>query len=75
MESLAEPVEQSISADGHSPQGALFLSVKNTGAFTATSNGVPLVAGEAKSYPFVGKGYKSTNYTVNGSTLNLMYIL
>lgn len=75
MESLAETIEQQVNVDGQTPQGALFISVKNTGGAIATFNGVPLAIGEAKSYSFIGKGYKAMNYSVNGSTLNLMYIL
>lgn len=75
MDILAEPVEQEISADGSTPQGALFISIKNIGTATATVNGVALPPGEAKSYSFVGKAYKALPYLVNGSTLRILYIL
>lgn len=75
MDILADPQEVEVNSDGSTPQGALFISVKNTGAAIATFNGVSLLPGEAKSYSFIGKGYRSLAYTVNGSTLKVMYIL
>lgn len=75
MDILADPQEREVSADGNTPQGALFISVKNIGPNPATFNGVALPPGEAKSYSFVGKGYKSLPYAVNGSTLRILYIL
>jgi|GEM_PF-877871 len=74
-EILANPQEQEVNVDGNTPQGALFISVKNIGSGAATFNGVPVPPGEAKSYSFVGKGYKSLPYVVNGSTLRILYIL
>ena len=75
MDILADPQEQEVIEDGQTPQGALFISVKNTGNNTATFNGVSLTPGEAKSYSFVGKGYKALPYLVNGTTLKVLYIL
>ena len=75
MNILAEPTEVEVSTNGSTPQGALFISVKNIGNAIATFNGVALSPGEAKSYSFIGKAYKALNYTVNGSTLRIMYIL
>ncbi|MCB9448688.1 MAG: hypothetical protein H6585_10125 [Flavobacteriales bacterium] len=75
MAVLAEPTEQEVTVDGQTPQGALFVSVKNKGPNVATVNGVPMEVGEAKSYSFVGKGYKAIPYVVNGSTLKILYIL
>ena len=66
MDILADPIEQEVNVDGATPQGALFVSVKNTGANIATFNGVSMPPGEAKSYSFVGKGYKALPYIVNG---------
>lgn len=74
-EILADPKEQEVDTDGNIPQGALFISVKNIGKSEATFNGVALPPGEAKSYSFVGKGYKSLPYVVNGSKLRILYIL
>ena len=74
-EILADPKEQEVNADGNTPQGALFISVKNIGKTEATFNGVALPPGEAKSYSFVGKGYKALPYAVNGSTLRILFIL
>lgn len=75
MDILADPRESDVDTDGSVPQGALFISIKNVGNASATVNGVQLPAGEAKSYSFVGKGYKAIPYTVNGSTLRILYIL
>jgi hypothetical protein len=74
MNILAEPLEQEVTVDGSTAAGALFISVKNVGAAVASFNGVPLAPGEAKSYSFIGKGYKSLAYAVNGSTLKIMTI-
>ena len=75
MDILAQIVEQDFNADGNVPQGFLFASIKNTGGQTATVNGVDLSPGEAKDYPFVGKGYQAVPFVVNGSTLQVMHIL
>jgi hypothetical protein len=74
MNILADPQETTVTVDGSTPAGALFISVKNIGAAVSTFNGVPLAPGEAKSYSFIGKGYKSLAYAVNGSTLKIMTI-
>ena len=71
---LADPHEVEVNVDGATQAGALFISVKNVGNAIATFNGVPMGPGEAKSYSFVGKGYRSLAYTVNGSTLKIMSI-
>ena len=71
---LANPQEQEVTTDGQTPQGALFISVKNIGTSIASFNHVTLQPGEAKSYSFVGKGYKAMPYEVNGSKLNILYI-
>ena len=75
MDILAEPIEQDVTTDGQVPAGALFISVKNTGSASAQFNGVPLPAGEAKSYAFIGKGYKALDYQVNSSSLRIMYVI
>lgn len=75
MDILADPRENEVQADGSTPQGALFVSFKNVGGQTATVNGISLSPGEAKSYSFVGKGYKAIPYLVNGSTLQILYII
>jgi hypothetical protein len=75
MDILAEPKESDVEFDGAVPQGALFISIKNIGNKIATVNGVNLPIGEAKSYSFVGKGYKALPYAVNGSILRILYII
>ncbi len=75
LDILAQSVEQETAADGQIAAGFLFASVKNTGNALAIVGGVPLAAGEAKSYPFVGKGYQGINYVTNGTTLRIMKIL
>lgn len=75
MSLLSDPQETEVTINGQTTQGALFVSVKNIGNATAIFNGVSLPPGEAKSYSFVGKGYKAMAYQVNGSTLRLLYIL
>ena len=72
---LAQINEQDATADGQIPQGFLFASVKNVGATAATVNGVSLPPGEAKAYPFVGKGYQAVPFEVNTSTLRILYIM
>jgi hypothetical protein len=75
MDILAEALEENVTEDGTMSAGFLFASVKNVGSSVATVNGVPLAAGEAKSYPFIGKGYKAIPYQVNGSTLRIMKVI
>jgi len=75
MNILAEVTEQDYAADGNLPQGFLFGAIKNVGNQIANVNGVDLPPGEAKSYPFVGKGYPQVPFTVNGSTLRVMMII
>lgn len=75
MDLLAQVTEQDYAVDGNLPQGFLFGSIKNVGNQTANVNGVELPAGEAKSYPFIGKGYPLIPFTVNGSVLRVMMIV
>jgi hypothetical protein len=75
MDILAQGIETEVNADGEIAMGFLFASIKNVGAAEAQVNGVPLPAGEAKSYPFVGKGYQAIPYQVNGSTLRIMRVI
>lgn len=74
MNILAQAVEQDFTVDDSLPQGFLFGSIKNVGNQVAQVNGVNLLPGEAKAYPFVGKGYQSISFQVNGSTLRIMLI-
>ena len=58
------------------PSGFLFASVKNIGTEVLSVNGIPLAVGEAKSYPFVGKGYEEVAYEVgNEGSLRILYIM
>ncbi len=75
MNILAQVTEQDYNADDNLPQGFLFASVKNVGNQIATVNGVDLPPGEAKAYPFIGKGYPQLPFVVNGSTLRVMMIV
>ena len=75
MDIFAAVTEQETGADGEIPQGFLLASVKNVGDQTATVNGVDLVPGEAKTYPFVGKPYNAIPYQVNGSIIRILYIV
>ncbi len=75
MDILAQILEQDFTVDGQVPQGFLFASIKNVGAVTATVNGVDLSPGEAKDYPFVGKGYQAVPFVVNGSTIRVLHVV
>ena len=75
MNLLAQVTEQDLAVDGTLPQGFLFGSVKNIGSQTITVNGVGLPPGQAKAYPFVGKGYPQIPFIVNGSVLQVMLIV
>lgn len=75
MDILAQIVEQDAAVDGQLPQGFLFASIKNVGDQVATVNGVTLAPGEAKAYPFVGKGYQVLPYEPNGSTLRILHVV
>jgi hypothetical protein len=75
MDILAAVTEVDFNVDGNLPQGFLFGSVKNIGNQTITVNGVGLPPGQAKAYPFVGKGYPQISFVVNGSVLQVMMIV
>ena len=75
MDTLAQSNEQDVNVNGVIPAGFLFASVKNVGNNPATVNDVTLPPGEAKSYPFVGKGQTAVAYQTNGSTLRIMTII
>ncbi len=75
MNILAQIHEQEFTADNQVPQGFLYASVKNIGRYVATVNGVQLSPGEAKDYPFIGKGYQGFTFEVNGSTLRILYVM
>ncbi len=75
MDILAEPIEQVFTTEGELPIGFLFASVKNLGSRKGTLNGIPLEAGEAVSYPFVGKGYKAVPFNAEGTEIKVLYII
>ena len=77
MDILANINEQDFTdTNGELPEGFLFASVKNVGDQEVTVNGVALTPGEAKSYPFVGKGYQAVPFVVSDqSTLRVLYII
>ena len=75
MDVMAQITEQDYNANGQLPAGFLFASIKNVGSQVAQVNGVDLPPGEAKSYPFVGKGYMTVPFTVNGSVLRVLQII
>jgi hypothetical protein len=72
---LAQIIEVETTVDGQLPSGFLFASIKNIGNAIATVNGVSLTIGQAVSYPFIGKGYATIAYQVNGSTLRIMRVV
>tara|TARA_R110002049_G_scaffold113040_3_gene263071 strand:+ start:185 stop:412 length:228 start_codon:yes stop_codon:yes gene_type:complete len=74
MNILAEITEIDVDKAGELQEGFLVASIKNVGLEEATVNGVALEPGEAKGYPFVGKGYRKIAYDPNSSTLRIMQI-
>jgi hypothetical protein len=74
MDILAQVNESDTQQAGEINDGFLSASVKNVGENKASVNGVVLFPGEAKGYPFVGKGYKKINYDPGASTLRIMAI-
>lgn len=75
MEILATANEQDFTDVGVLQTGFLMGSIKNVGDSQAIVNGVPLPAGEAKGYPFVGKGYEEISFDPNQSTLRVLEII
>jgi len=75
MDILAQTTEKEHTQDGKIPEGFLFASIKNTGDSPALVNRVNLQPGEAKAYPFVGKGYQELDFSPNDSTLLVLYII
>jgi hypothetical protein len=75
MDILAQVNEVDVTVPGELQEGFLVASIKNVGEDKATVNGVTLDPGEAKGYPFVGKGYKKITYDTSDTTLRIMQIL
>ncbi len=75
MDVLAKINEQDYTEAGNLQIGFLVGSIKNIGATEAIVNGVPLASGEAKGYPFVGKGYEAVNFDPQDSTLRVLEII
>ncbi|WP_027395127.1 hypothetical protein [Aquimarina latercula] len=75
MDVLADTIEQVFSDAGEIPLGFLFASVKNIGNSPVMVGGIPLAAGDAKSYPFVGKPHNAKSFDPMDSTLHIMYII
>ncbi|WP_346881298.1 hypothetical protein [uncultured Algibacter sp.] len=74
MDVLAKSTEQDFTQAGTLPTGFLAGSIKNIGTTEAIVNGVPLGPGEAKGYPFVGKGYEAIDFDPVQSTLRVLQI-
>lgn len=74
MDILAQVNESDTQQAGEINDGFLSASVKNVGENKASVNGVVLFPGEAKGYPFVGKGYQKISYDPGASTLRIMVI-
>ncbi|WP_281778094.1 hypothetical protein [Croceibacter atlanticus] len=75
MDILAQVNEIDTTVSGEINDGFLSASIKNVGEGKALVNGVVLFPGEAKGYPFVGKGYKKIAYDPGASTLRIMQII
>jgi len=75
MDVLANITETEITEATELPIGFLFASIKNIGNSPALVGGVSLAIGEAKSYPFVGKGYNEIPIDPQDSTLLVMQII
>ncbi|WP_010182447.1 hypothetical protein [Aquimarina agarilytica] len=74
MNILASIQEKEVAIKGTIADGFLAASIKNIGNDIAMVNGVSLAVGEAKSYPFVGKGYESIDYDPQNSRLRILEI-
>ncbi len=75
MDILAQVNEADVVTPGELQIGFLVASIKNVGTEKAIVNGVNLDPGEAKGYPFVGKGYRKVTYDTKGTTLRIMQIV
>lgn len=74
MDILAKSTEQDFTQVGSLATGFLIGSIKNIGTTEALVNGVSLAPGEAKGYPFVGKGYEAIEFDPLQSTLRVLQI-
>lgn len=74
MDILAQVTEQDYTEIAELPIGFLFGSVKNVGDSDAIVNGVTLPSGQAKGYPFVGKGYQAVAFDPQESILRVMVV-
>ena len=75
MSTLAQVTEAEETTSGSLPAGFLYASFKNTGSGIVSVNSVRLQPGEAKDFPFVGKGYEPINYDPLSSKLTVMYVV
>lgn len=75
MSVFVKASEQDYTVAGALQEGFLVGSIKNVGTSEALVNGVPLAVGEAKGYPFVGKGYEAINFDPQGSILRVLEII
>jgi len=75
MDVLVSRVETVTTTDGEIPTGFLFATVKNIGSIPIQVGGVTLEVGEAKSYPFVGKGQPPLLFVLGGGTLKFMFMI
>ena len=75
MPTLAQVIEEEASANGNLPDGFLYASFKNTGSSPASVNSVRLQPGEAKDFPFVGKGYEAIPFDPQASSLAIMFVI
>ena len=67
---LAQTSETEVSdVAGEIPAGFLYASVYNVGTVDVQVNGVTLEPGQAKDYPFVGKGQEAIPYQVSDQGL------
>ena len=76
MDLLAQITEIQPTQSGIIPVGTIYASFKNIGTEATNVNGTPLEPGEAKDYPFIGKGYSDIPYEiVPNSKLKILYII
>ena len=67
---LAQTSETEVTdVSGEIPHGFLYASVYNIGSVDVQVNGVVLEPGQAKDYPFVGKGQEAIPYLVSDQGL------
>jgi len=67
---LANVTEETfINTSGNLRAGLLYARFENIGRENAIVNGLPLLPGEVREYPYLGKGYQAITFEAKGKAI------